>query len=231
MKTGWTDPLGRHALVGRHALGALALGVLLVGTVLAAEPSAPPSPTNAPGNAFGDAERRAFVAWVLSRPEVRAQTAGRRTRVLRVWSEAVKGDSGVSRRGTVLLRDYDAGIAREITADLPEGRIQIRVLTGVQPSKEEIEEGMEIVRHDPALERFVENPRFTLIGGFHNRSRHRDDPCALEVCLEFAFMKPNYEGPARYVIVNLSRGAVAHHDFRGGRAGEPPPRMTERAGQ
>jgi hypothetical protein len=193
--------------------------------------STPERPTNAPGDAFGDAERRAFVAWVLSRPEVRAQTAGRRTRVLRVWSEAVKGESGVSRRGTVLLRDYDAGIAREITADLPAGRIQIRVRTGVQPSKEEIEEGMEILRHDPALARFVENPRLMLIGGFHNRSRHRDDPCAREVCLEFAFMKPNYEGPARYVIVNLTRGKVAHHDFRGGRAGEPPPRMTERADQ
>jgi hypothetical protein len=226
--TGWTDPLR-----GR-AFGALALGVLLVGTVLAAErraPPPPPRPTNAPGEAFGDAERRAFVAWVLSRPEVREQTAGHRTRVLRVWSEAVKGENGISCRGTVLLRDYDAGIAREIAADLPAGRIQIRVRTGVQPSKEEIEEGMEIVRHDPALARFVDNPRLTLIGGFHNRSSHRDDPCALEVCLEFAFMKPKYEGPARYVIVNLTRGAVAHHDFRGGSAGEPPPRMTERADQ
>jgi hypothetical protein len=46
------------------------------------------------------------------------------------------------------------------------------------------------------------------------------------VCLEFAFMRPAYQGPARYVIVNLTRGAVAHHDFRI-RPGEPS-RMTER---
>ena len=32
-------------------------------------------------------------------------------------------------------------------------------------------------------------------------------------------MKPNYGGPARYVVVNLTRGIVAHHDFRGGAAG------------
>ena len=34
----------------------------------------------------------------------------------------------------------------------------MRELAGVQPSAEEIEEGMAIVRRDPALARFVENP-------------------------------------------------------------------------
>jgi hypothetical protein len=178
-------------------------------------------------DAFSDADRRAFVAWALAQREVRAQTVGHRTRVLRVWSETAKTDAGAVRRATVLVRDYDAGIAREITADLPKGPVRIREVHGVQPSEVEIEEGMAIVRGDPALAQFVENRELLLIGGFHNRSPHRDDPCSRNVCLEFAFQKSNYKGPARYVVVDLSRGVVAHHDFRGSRAAGVPPRMTE----
>jgi hypothetical protein len=58
---------------------------------------------------------------------------------------------------------------------------------------------------------------------------YADDPCARDVCLEFAFMKPDYEGPERYVVVDLTRGVVAHHDFRA-RPGERRPRMTETTG-
>src|SRR5687767_12727241 len=60
-----------------------------------------------------DAERRDFVAWALARREVRQAAAGHRTRVLRVWSDVVKGETGLSRRKLVLVRDYDAGVARE----------------------------------------------------------------------------------------------------------------------
>jgi hypothetical protein len=176
-----------------------------------------------------DVERREFVAWALSRPEVRRAAAGHRTRVLRVWSEAVKGEKGISRRSLVLVRDYDAGLAREISAFPGSTGLEIRELRGVPPSAEEIAEGMAIVRRDPMLARFVANRALRLIGGFHNRSTRADDPCAAEICLDFAFLKPDYAGPERYVIVNLTRGIVAHHDFRGGRPGERPPRMTEGA--
>ena len=172
-------------------------------------------------------ERRELVSSAMSRPELRAKTAGHRTRVLRVWSDAVKGEKGVARRNFVLVRDYDAGVAREVSADEGGGNLEIRELPGVQPSPEEIEEGMAIARRDPALARFVRDPELELHGGFHNRSLYADDPCSREICLDFAFMRPNYEGPARYVIVNLTRGVVAHHDFRGARPGAPPPRMTE----
>jgi hypothetical protein len=194
---------------------------------LAAAERLTPARLSAARDAFSDADRRAFVAWALAQREVRAQTVGHRTRVLRVWSEAAKTDAGAVRRATVLLRDYDAGIAREITADLPKGPVRIRELHGVQPSEVEIEEGMAIVRGDPALAQFVENRELLLIGGFHNRSLDRDDPCSRDVCLEFAFQRGNYEGPARYVIVDLSRRVVAHHDFRGSKAAGVPPRMTE----
>jgi hypothetical protein len=208
----------------------VALCGLLPALPLSGADGAPPARL-APASAseFTDADRKAFVDWALSRPEVRSLTAGRRTRVIRVWTDVEKRGAGVRRRGTVLLRDYDAGVAREISADLPEGSLTISELVNVPPSEEEIAEGIAIARRDPALTAFSDNPSLRLIGGFHNRSRRRDDPCSRDVCLEFAFMKPNYEGPARYVVVNLSRQVVAHHDFRGGRPGEGRPRMTEPA--
>ena len=172
-------------------------------------------------------QRREFVAWALSRPQVRLATAGHRTRVLRVWSDAVKGAKATSRRNLVLVRDYDAGVAREVSALEGGTDVEIRELRGVPPSTEEIEEGMAIVRRDPALARLVANRTLRLIGGFHNRSTVANDPCASEICLDFAFQKPDYAGPERYVIVNLTRGLVAHHDFRGTRPGERPARMTE----
>ncbi|HEV8231146.1 MAG TPA: hypothetical protein VGQ75_02270 [Thermoanaerobaculia bacterium] len=195
----------------------------------AADGAAPARLTSSSAPEFTRAYREAFVSWALSRPEVRALTAGHRTRVLRVWTDSDKSGAEVRLRATVLLRDYDAGIAREISSNLPKGPISLREIVGATPSDEEIAEGMAIARRDPALSTFVQNPRLVLIGGFHNRSAHRDDPCAVDVCLEFAFMKPNYQGPARYIVVNLSRRVVAHHDFRGRRPGEDSPRMTERA--
>jgi hypothetical protein len=218
----------------RALLGVLAGASFLAvaAAAAAAESSAPARVASARDEALTESERRSLVSWVLAHPEIRAQAAGHRTRVLRVWSDVAKEEGGVLRIvDVVLLRDYDAGIAREITVDRSKGRIRTRELVGVQPSREEIEEGMAIVRRDPALARFVENPRLQLIGGFHKRSTHPNDPCAVDVCLDFAFMKPNYEGPERYVIVNLTRGVVAHHDFRGARPGVPPPPMTERSGE
>jgi hypothetical protein len=125
------------------------------------------------------------------------------------------------------VRDYDAGTALEFSTNLTTNAIEIRELFGIQPSREEIEDGMAIVRADPALAEFVADPKLVLTGGFHTRSQRPDDPCAREICLDFAFMKPSYQGPARYVIVNLTRRVVAHHDFRGAKPGEPPARMTE----
>jgi hypothetical protein len=196
----------------------------------ALERAAPPHLASAPGNGLTEPEREAVVSWALAQPEVRAIVAHHRVRVLRVWSDVAKGDDSSRRRAAFVLRDYDSGNAREVTVDLPAGRIQTRELSGVQPSRAEIDEGMEIVRRDPALAAFASNPDLVLVGGFHNRSPYADDPCAREMCLELAFMKPNYGGPARYVVVNLTRRIVAHHDFRM-RAGEGRPRMTEKAGR
>jgi hypothetical protein len=205
---------------------------LLVPTALfAAERSVPPAVASVAGSSFTESEREALASWTMAQPAVQAVVARHRTRLLRVWLDAVKEEGGSRRRAVLLLRDYDTGSAREISVDLSDGRIGMRELFGIQPSDEEIEEGMGIVRRDPALARFAGNPSLRLIGGFHSRSVVRNDPCAVEICLEFAFMKPNYEGPDRYVVVNLTRGVVAHHDFRGSRPGGAPARMTEAPGR
>jgi hypothetical protein len=205
---------------------AVALSPSLPAVAEAPDRAAPARLIPASPSGFSDSERDAFVARILSRPEVRALTAGRRTRLLRVWTDAEKRGADVQRRGVVLVRDYDAGVAREFTSDLAGGPVTIRELFNVQPSDEEIEEAMAIARRDPVLRPFSSDPNLRLIGGFHNRSPVRDDACARNVCLELAFMRPGYQGPARYVVVDLSRGVVSHHDFRGSRKGEPA-RMTE----
>ena len=217
----------RHSLtVFAHAVCALALAVSASPPIRGAERPAP-ARIEPSRSTITEGERRELVSWALSRPQVRAKASGHRTRVLRVWSDAVKGEKGTTRRNFVLVRDYDAGLALEIGADAGGGNLEVRELRGVQPSAEEIAEGMAIVRRDPALAQFGRDPGLELHGGFHTRSIYSDDPCSREICLDFAFMRPNYEGPARYVIVNLTRGIVAHHDFRGARPGAPPPRMTE----
>ena len=207
--------------------GLCVLAALLPPPTLPAAERAPAARIEPSSSGMTEAERHEFVAWALARREVRLASAGHRTRVLRVWSDVVKGEKGPARRNLVLVRDYDAGVAREISSVAGSASVEVRELRGVQPSAEEIAEAMAIVRRDPALARFVSNRALRLIGGFHTRSRVANDPCATEICLDLAFMRDNYEGPERYVIVNLTRGAVAHHDFRGARHGAPPPRMTE----
>jgi len=211
------------------AVGLCVLGALLPACPLPAAERTPPARIEPSSLGMTEAESRDFVAWALARREVRLAAAGHRTRVLRVWSDVVKGEKGPARRDLVLVRDYDAGVAREISSVAGSAAVEVRELRGVQPSAEEIGEAMAIARRDPALARFVANRALRLIGGFHNRSTLPNDPCATEICLDLAFMRGNYEGPERYVIVNLTRGAVAHHDFRGARPGVPPPRMTEQS--
>lgn len=199
----------------------------LAAAAVGAERTAPPPLASDRGDAFTEPERRAVVTWTLAQPELKRVVGDHRTRVLRVWSDVVKVGADSRRRAVVLLRDYDAGIGREITVDLSSGTIETREVRGVQPNAEEIEEAMTIARGDRILARLSADPKLELVGGFHRRSPDADDPCAREVCLELAFMKPDYRGPERYVVVNLTRGIVAHHDFRA-RPGERRPRMSER---
>ena len=214
-------------LFGRPLSCALAVALLLPALLSAAERGLPPVVGSVAGSGFVPEERDALVSWTMAQPAVQAAVGRHRTRTLRVWLDADKEEGGSRPRAIVLIRDYDTGSAREISVDLWPAGLKCASSSVSSRTRKEIDEGMGIVRRDSALARFVGNPSLRLIGGFHSRSAVRNDPCAVEVCLDFAFMKPDYQGPARYVVVNLTRGIVAHHDFRGGRPGGPPARMTE----
>lgn len=213
-----------------------ALAVLFLPPPVNAASGAPPRPKGAPGQVVTPLEAKALADWSLAQPQVAARFKGHRTRLLRAGLTEEKGDR--TRAQAVLwFRDYDAGIAQAVIVSLDTGSVALgEVAALVQPSPEEIREGMTIVLQDPALASFAADPTLTLLGGFHNRSPYADDPCSREVCVEFAFMRPGpnwgqtfsaVKLPPRRVIVNLSRGAVVNRNYRRDpEPGAPPARMT-----
>lgn len=214
-----------------------ALAVLLLPHGSSAASDAPPRPKGTPGEGLTSRDAKALAEWALARPQVAARFQGHRTRLLKAGlTESAKGGRSPA-QAVLWFRDYDAGIARSVTVDLDTGSVELgEVAFLVQPSPEEIREGMAIVLQDPALASFAADPTLTLLGGFHNRSPYADDPCSREVCVELAFMRPGPKWgqasraakvPPRRVIVNLSRGAVVNHNYRTDHEpGAPLPRMT-----
>lgn len=217
-------------------MGSAVLSALLVGALSAAG-SSPPRPRATRGTDVTPQEARELANWCLAQPRVAARLGNHRTRLLRAALTEISKD-GRSGAGAVLwFRDYDAGVVQPVTVNLDAGSVETgEPLLLVQPSPEEIREGMTIVLNDPALAPLAADQSLTLMGGFHNKSPWTDDPCSREVCLEFAFMRPGAEwnqatpaprAPPRRVIVNLSRGAVVNRDYRTSQeSGAPPPRMT-----
>ena len=222
------------------AVAAFALLTLfLSAAAAAAEKAAPPRPRAGVGGAITVADARALADWALARPEVAARFQGARTRLLHAgYSEAAKdGKAAAGARAVLSFRDYEAGVVRLVTVDLGGGQIVSQETAHlVQPNLDELSEAMAIIRSDPRLAVFSENPALILQGGFHVKSPYADDPCSREICLEFAFMRRDREPkpvadekrqPPRRVIVNLSRGAVVNLDYRANaEAGAPLPRMT-----
>jgi hypothetical protein len=215
-------------------LWASALSLVIAAPLIAAGPGTPPRPKGSATEAVTAAEARALSDWALAQPQIAARLKGHRTRLLKAGLSESGKDGKAPTRAVLSYRDYDAGNVQQVIVDLETGAAEIgEVARLVQPSAEEIAEGMAIVIRDPGLSSFVGDPSLTLMGGFHVKSPYADDPCSREVCLEFAFMKP---GPAvsasagrippRRVIVNLSRGAVVNRDYRTGGASDTPSRMT-----
>lgn len=221
-------------------LGALATLSLSAAAVAALGTGAPPRPKGAPGAAVTASEAKALADWTLAQPQVATRVKSHRTRLLKVaLSEG--GKDGKSGSAVLAFRDYDAGVVQQFVVDLTTGAVEVgEVARLVQPSAEEIAEGMAIVRRDPALASLAADSSLTLMGGFHVMSPYADDPCSREVCLEFAFMRPGpnwgnssreQKVPPRRVIANLSRGVVANRDYRADAQSAAPARMTARAGQ
>lgn len=225
----------RAVVVAAFALSTLFLPALAA----AADKAAPPKPRAGVGGAINAADARALADWALARPEVAARFQGARTRLLYAgYPEATKdGKAAAGARAILSFRDYGAGVVRLVTVDLDGGQILSQETAQlVQPNLDELSEAMAIIRSDPRLAVFSENPALILQGGFHVKSSYADDPCSREVCLEFAFLRRDREPkpvpdekrqPPRRVIVNLSRGAVVNLDYRANaEAGAPLPRMT-----
>jgi hypothetical protein len=175
----------------------------------------------APGaGPFSAQQTRALGDWALAQPALRAAVGTGRVRPVSA-GHAVRKEA--ERPAVVLyLRNYDSGRVHQVSIDPTTGALTVRDLTGrVQPSREEIAEARAIVERDPALHPLVADPGLSLQGGFLARSSDPAHACARDVCVEFVFSRPGFpKGPARRVIVNLSRGELAERDWRGGRRTE-----------
>jgi hypothetical protein len=208
--------------------------MLLPAAASAANPGTPPRPKGSAGEAVTASEAKALADWTLAQPQVAARLKNHRTRLLKAGLSDTAKDGKSAGKAVLSFRDYDAGVVQQVVVDLESGAVEVgEVARLVQPSAEEIAEGMAIVIRDPRLSSFVADPSLTLMGGFHVKSPYADDPCSREVCLEFAFMKPGPGGtpaaekkPPRRVIVNLSRGAVVNRDYKTESDSAAQPRMT-----
>jgi hypothetical protein len=174
-------------------------------------------------------DRAALTTWALAHPAVAAHLGASRTRLLRLGADVAKGAQGDFRRASLYVRNYTSGLTHWIEVDLRSGAMSITDRAGlVQPSSEEIAEARALAAADPRLATLFADPGLTFQGGFMKRSVYDDDPCARNVCLMFAFMRPGFpRGPERAVIVDLSRRVVAHHDLQPGPDPLLPPRLTE----
>jgi hypothetical protein len=209
----------------------LGLAVTAVGgqfSMARAAGSSLPALSSPPDEALSAADRVALTTWTLAQPEIRALLDGKRFRVLGVGTEHRKNAANASRRGTVLIRDYDLRVVHKVVVDLGSGDIEVHDVVGpVQPSDAEVSEAMDLIRSDPALADLLENPSLNLDGGFYVPSPDSRDPCARDLCLQFGFMKPNFERPpARMLVVDLTRRRVVSYDYMKSLDAGHPERMT-----
>ena len=79
-------------------------------------------------------------------------------------TEGAKGEKSPA-QAVLWFRDYDAGIAQAVTVNLDAGSAELgEVASLVQPSPEEIREGMAIALRDPALASFAADPDLDAAG-------------------------------------------------------------------
>lgn len=179
-------------------------------------------PPASSGQPLSAGQARELFDRALARPEVRQRLGSSRFRLVRAGT----GGSGAEGAAVLYVRDLQTGAARALRFDLVSGAVTVGDVPGLlQPGEEELGAARGIIERDPDLARWSAGRGVSLQGGFHVRPQAGlRDPCATDVCLEFGFMRADFtKGPARRVIVDLSRGAVAHRDYQGLRmtAGEP----------
>lgn len=207
----------------RSGPGAALIALLGAGFVLGASPSSS-GPASVPllsaGQTLTANEERALADWALAHPEVRKNLGSGNFRLVRAGTHTATG----ARSAVLFVRDLESGAARSLSIDLNSGAVTVRDVPGLlQPGEEELREARAIVQRDAELARWSSNRNLSLQGGFHVRpAATLRDLCSRNVCVEFGFMRPDFsKDPARRVIVDLSRGVVAHRDYRGAQMTDP----------
>jgi hypothetical protein len=138
-----------------------------------------------------------------------------RTRVLRTWSDTIKVDGrDVARRVTIVF-DYTAGVAWESAYDSSGVEISRREITTnlPQPSPEEFDEAVALLRADPAIGRIMARTNARPEGGFL-LEEDAGEPCGPRTrCLQILLMAENSMGLLRRVVVDLTKGAVVYASY------------------
>ena len=157
-----------------------------------------------------------FASVALTTAGGAAQPASpQRERVLRSWDESVKiAGRDVPRRVEIVF-DYAAGVARRVTRDATGRILAIRRLVGnpPQPSPEEIDEAMGLVRVDPELRGLIEGSGAVLEGGFL-LSEGRGQRCGPRTrCLQIQLLTASRLGLLRRVVVDLVEPAIRYRSY------------------
>jgi len=135
-----------------------------------------------------------------------------RVRLLRSWTDTVKVDGRELPRRVDILFDYTEGVALERSYDTSGRLIQERRLidNAPSPSDDEIAEAFGIVRADPQLGRILKRTQAVLEGGFLLQEAEGQACGPRTRCLQIQLLGPTRLGLVRYVVVDLTKGAIAY---------------------
>jgi hypothetical protein len=137
----------------------------------------------------------------------------RPVRLLRTWDDTVKGKGGVEyARRVDLLYDYGRGVAREEYYGADGALLGSREIkqNQPQPSREEIDEAIALIKADAALRRIVVRRAAEFEGGFI-LEEERGRPCGPGTrCLQIQLLTPDHSGLLRWTVVDLVKRVIAY---------------------
>jgi hypothetical protein len=141
--------------------------------------------------------------------------APRQKRVLRSWTDTIKGPAGeVSRRMEVVF-DYAERIAFENAYALDGTLLGSRPLLHEQPrpSKEEVADAIAILRADPVVGRIMERTKADPLGAFI-LEEPEDGGCGPRTrCLQVLLVSPDHRGLLRRVVVDMARDTIVYRAY------------------
>lgn len=142
--------------------------------------------------------------------------SSRPLRLIRSWEETVKlpGDREYPRKVEIVF-DYSQGYAFELTVNSA-GQVVKREKLGAghpAPSREEIDEAFQIVRHEADYQRIFQRFNVVLEGGFVLLETP-DKRCGPGTrCLRVFLLSSDRAGTIRQAVVDLVKREVVYPDF------------------